>query len=215
MKNLRERIGFVLIVYVILYTGSYLLIMPEIFQDIYYLIYLILLYFGGIVDTFIRPIETEKKEEGNFEKFIGLLFILNPFIMMGSVWEVNLYGWRMESIAILGLIIYTIGVIMLLVSRRTLGKQATGILVIREDHELITTGIYKYIRHPIYGAGLIGVIGFVLVVQAIFIPFITVVLYFKVFNDRAKYEEQMLIGEFGSDYEEYMAKSKRFIPFIF
>ncbi|MHA1675363.1 MAG: methyltransferase family protein [Promethearchaeota archaeon] len=88
-------------------------------------------------------------------------------------------------------------------------------LVIRENHELITTGIYKFVRHPIYGAGIIGVIGFVLVVQAIFIPIITIILYFKILNDRAKYEEQMLIGEFGSDYEEYIANSKRFIPFIF
>ncbi|MHA1675364.1 MAG: hypothetical protein ACTSYI_17265 [Promethearchaeota archaeon] len=117
-----NRFGFVIIVYGILYTGSYLLIIPEIFQDIYYLLYLILLYFGGIVDTFVRPIETEKKEEGNFEKYIGLLFILNPFIMMGSVWEVNLYGWRMESFAIIGLVIYSLCIIMLLVSRKTLGK---------------------------------------------------------------------------------------------
>ena len=189
--------------------------MPEIFQDTYYLIYLILLYFGGIVDTFIRPIETEKKEEGNFKKFIGLLFLISPFIMMGSVWEVNQYGWRMEIIAIIGLVIYAVGILMSLVSRITLGKQATGILVIRENHELITTGIYKYVRHPIYGASLIGVIGFGLVVQAIVIPIFTIILFFKIFYDRAKFEEQILIGEFGSEYEQYMAKTKRFIPFIF
>ena len=135
--------------------------------------------------------------------------------MIGSVWEVNQYGWRMEIIAIIGLAIYAVGIFMLLVSRRTLGKQATGILVIRENHELITTGIYKYVRHPIYGAGLIGIIGFVLVVQAIVIPTITIVLYFKIFYDRAKYEEKILIGEFGSEYEDYMTKTKRFIPFIF
>ena len=103
---------------------------------------------------------------------------------------------------------------MLLVARRTLGKQATGILVIREDHKLITTGIYKYARHPIYGAGLIGILGYILVVQAIFLPLLMFGLYFKVFFERVKYEEKILIEEFGQEYEEYRTTSKKFIPFI-
>lgn len=214
MLELKKKFLFIIIVYVIWYTGIYLLIKPEIFEDIYYLIYLIMLYAVGIIDTIIRPIEQEKEEEVNFKKYIGILFFINPFIMILAVTEVEFLEWRSDLISVVGLIFYLIGALMVLFSRYSLGKQATGTLIIREDHELITSGIYKYVRHPIYGSGMLGILGFVLVTQSIIISILTIIIYFKIFYDRARHEEKLLLEEFGTEYEEYMMKSKKFIPFI-
>ncbi|MCY3413143.1 MAG: isoprenylcysteine carboxylmethyltransferase family protein [Candidatus Heimdallarchaeota archaeon] len=214
MRIVIQKIMFIVIVYVVYYTGIYLWLMPEVFDDPFVFIYLILLYTGGILDTIIRPLETEKKEEGGFEKILALLFLINPFLLILAMFEVTYYPWRNPIISIIGLVIYLSGIIMLLWSRINLGKQATGILVIRDDHELITNGIYKYVRHPIYGAGIIGVLGFMLVTQSIIIGLLSLLIYFKVLNDRAKYEEEMLCNEF-TEYPEYMTKTKRFIPFVF
>jgi protein-S-isoprenylcysteine O-methyltransferase Ste14 len=209
-----QKILFIVVVYIVYYTGIFYLIKPDIFQDTYYLIYLILLYAGGIIDTIIRPIEEEKKEEGNFEKYIAILFLLSPFFLVGAVVEVEYYGWRNDILSIIGLIVYFFAVVMLLLSRINLGRHATGILVIRDTHELITSGIYKYVRHPIYGSAIFGILGFILITQSVLVSMVSFVVYFKILNDRAIYEEELLMNEFGDEYKEYMKNSKKFIPFL-
>ncbi|OLS23157.1 MAG: hypothetical protein HeimC2_27750 [Candidatus Heimdallarchaeota archaeon LC_2] len=173
-----------------------------------------MLYTGGIIDTIIRPIEEEKKGQGNFEKYLVILFLLNPFVLIGAVVEVEYYGWRNDILSVIGLIVYFFAVTMLVFSRINLGKQATGILVIRDTHELITNGIYKYVRHPIYGSVIFGFVGFILITQSLLVSMISFVVYFKILNNRAIYEEELLINEFGDEYREYMKKSKKFIPFF-
>jgi protein-S-isoprenylcysteine O-methyltransferase Ste14 len=43
---------------------------------------------------------------------------------------------------------------------------------------------------------------------------VSFVVYFKILNDRAIYEEELLMNEFGDEYKEYMKNSKKFIPFL-
>lgn len=214
MSVFSQKLIFIVVVYIVYYTGIFYLIKPDIFQDTYYLTYLILLYAGGIIDTIIRPIEEVKKEEGNFEKYIAILFLLSPFFLIGAVVEAEYYGWRNDILSVIGLIVYFFTVAMLVFSRINLGKQATGILVIRDTHELITNGIYKYVRHPIYGSAIFGIVGFILITQSVLVSMVSCIVYFKILNDRAIYEEELLIKEFGDEYKEYMKKSKKFIPFL-
>ncbi|MCE7733765.1 MAG: isoprenylcysteine carboxylmethyltransferase family protein [Candidatus Heimdallarchaeota archaeon] len=214
MSVFLQKLLFIVVVYIVYYTGVFYFIKPDIFRDTYYLTYLILLYAGGIIDTIIRPIEEEKKEEGNFEKYIVLLFLLSPFFLIGAVVEAEYYGWRNNIISVIGLIVYFFSVAMLVLSRINLGKQATGILVIRDTHELITNGIYKYVRHPIYASAIFGIVAFILITQSVLVSMVLFVVYFKILNDRAIYEEELLIKEFGDEYKKYMEKSKKYIPFL-
>jgi protein-S-isoprenylcysteine O-methyltransferase Ste14 len=78
---------------------------------------------------------------------------------------------------------------------------------------LVTSGIYKYIRHPQYTGLLLMSLGMLIewatLPMLIMYP-IMVVLYVRL----AKKEERDMQSEFGNDYSEYMKKTKRFIPFI-
>ncbi|MFW9853953.1 MAG: methyltransferase family protein [Candidatus Thorarchaeota archaeon] len=93
-----------------------------------------------------------------------------------------------------------------------MGRQGTGTLVVRENHELVTTGLYKYLRHPMYSGTLFGVIGFALISQSIFVSLITFVLNLWIFKKRLKYEEDLLEKAFGEKYQKYKASSYRLIP---
>ena len=79
--------------------------------------------------------------------------------------------------------------------------------------ELVTTGIYKYIRHPQYTGFLLITLGMIFewatLPMLIMWPFI-IILYLRL----AKKEEQDMIIEFGEEYRMYMDKTKRFIPFL-
>lgn len=98
---------------------------------------------------------------------------------------------------------------------KTLGKQWNIKAQIIEGHELITTGPYKIVRHPIYSAlfGLLIVTGYSITQLWAFI--IAIVLYFIGTIFRTRVEEQLLIQHFGDQYEKYKKKVPAIIPFIF
>ncbi|MHA2168301.1 MAG: methyltransferase family protein [Candidatus Kariarchaeaceae archaeon] len=213
---LLRKIAFVLIFYGIYYNVVFYFLKPDIYEDFFFLTYIIILYIFGSIDALVRPIEVEEQEQGNFVKYILFLFIISPFLLILAITENEfLFDRRLSILSWIGLVIYLVAAIIVLLSRTQLGHQGTGVLVIREEHELITSGIYKYIRHPIYAGSLVGVGGFILISQSIAISLITFILYFSIFNNRIQYEEKILIEEFGEKYVNYMNASKRLIPFVY
>ncbi|MHA2175880.1 MAG: methyltransferase family protein [Candidatus Hodarchaeales archaeon] len=207
---------FIMFFYVIYYNLVFFLLKPVIFQDFFFITYITILYVAGIIDTLIRPLEKEKREEGNFISFIVFLFLINPFLLVLAIEENNiLFDTRLDALSWIGLFVYLLAAIVVVMARVNLGKQGTGILVVREDHELITTGLYKLLRHPMYSGTLLGVIGFAFVTQSIFVSLITFVLYFWIFKERLKYEEKLLEETFGEKYQKYKESSYRLIPFLY
>ncbi|NLO40634.1 MAG: isoprenylcysteine carboxylmethyltransferase family protein [Ruminiclostridium sp.] len=78
---------------------------------------------------------------------------------------------------------------------------------------LVTTGVYRYIRHPQYTGLLLISLGMILnwatLPMLILFP-VMVFMYVRL----AKKEEQDMLKEFGDDYRQYMTRTKRFIPYI-
>lgn len=81
---------------------------------------------------------------------------------------------------------------------------------------LVTTGIYKYIRHPLYLGGLMDYFGLALLLtHSLGIAFMFLCFMFNYILDRIDREENFLCGAFGQEYVEYFKKTKwMLIPFI-
>ena len=91
---------------------------------------------------------------------------------------------------------------------------STARLQIVKNHQLITDGFYKHIRHPLYLGETLRNFGFVLIFSSIYgVLFIALGTIFLLL--RIRIEEEMLIEEFGEIYEEYQRKTKRIIPYIY
>ncbi|WP_455139331.1 methyltransferase family protein [Candidatus Hodarchaeum mangrovi] len=207
---------FIFFFYIIYYNIIFFFFKPEIFQDFFYIVYILILYIAGTIDTLLRPLEKEKREENNYAKFILFLFLANPFLFVLAIEEHNIiFSRRFDVFSWIGLFVYLLAAITIIIARVNLGKQGTGTLVLRENHELITTGLYKYLRHPMYSGTLLGVIGFAFVSQSIIISSVTFILYFWIFKARLIYEEKLLEETFGDEYQKYKAVSYRLIPFIY
>jgi len=113
---------------------------------------------------------------------------------------------------IIGLILLFTGIIIRWMSIITLKKYFTANLTIQEDHKLITTGIYKYIRHPSYLGGIICFAGFGIALDNYISLFFIFFINLVVILFRIDFEEKILANEFGLAFEEYKKRTKKLLP---
>ena len=115
----------------------------------------------------------------------------------------------------LGLLLLVAGITVRWAAVYTLGKYFTGTVVIKIDHQLIRTGLYKHLRHPAYTGTLLAHLGLGLSFSNWFslgissIPFFVVALY------RMRVEERALADAFGDEYAAYAKTARRLIPRVY
>jgi protein-S-isoprenylcysteine O-methyltransferase Ste14 len=97
-------------------------------------------------------------------------------------------------------------------SHADLGTNWSISLEMRQKHQLITHGVYRWVRHPMYLALLIYSAGQALVLPNWLVGPSYGVAMVLISAFRLGPEERMMREEFGKDYEEYMAMTKRLIP---
>ena len=135
------------------------------------------------------------------------IFIINP----------NFLSWLSfplpSSLRWIGLVLTILGFIIEFSTQLYLGKNYSTLLHIREEQSLITTGPYRFVRHPMYTALITVGIGLVFCSANWYFgfPFLALVL---VIIFRVQNEEKVMIEKFGEDYLNYKEGTKLFIPFL-
>jgi protein-S-isoprenylcysteine O-methyltransferase Ste14 len=113
-----------------------------------------------------------------------------------------------------GLVLAGLGLILIFWSGVALGKMYSAEVTIQKSHQLVTTGLYHYIRHPRY----LGVIFVALGLSLLFRSWIGLVVSIPllvVLLSRIKDEEAVLAEEFGLEWEVYLKQSWRLIPYLY
>lgn len=98
-------------------------------------------------------------------------------------------------------------------ARRTLGRNWSANVQIKQDHELITAGPYRFVRHPIYTALILMFAGNAIVVGDVR-GIIAVVIVTLSFWRKYLKEEAFMRQEFGERYEQYRQKTAPLFPGI-
>ena len=111
-----------------------------------------------------------------------------------------------------GSVCLSIGLWLFYRSHADLGTNWSVTLEIREHHRLITRGVYRSIRHPMYAALFLYGFGQALLVPNWFAGPAYLVTFGLLFAFRVGREEQMMFDEFGDDYRKYMRETKRLVP---
>ncbi|WP_374948694.1 methyltransferase family protein [Mucilaginibacter sp.] len=113
-----------------------------------------------------------------------------------------------------GLALIILGILMRFIAVRTLGQFFTVDVTIREGHQLIKKGLYKYFRHPSYTASLLTFIGFGLSLNNWYSLLIVVFAVIVVFLMRIRIEEKALTSQFGDEYLQYKKQAWGLFPFM-
>jgi protein-S-isoprenylcysteine O-methyltransferase Ste14 len=118
-----------------------------------------------------------------------------------------------SAIAAFGVGFYTLGLLMAIVGRLQLGDNWADIEAaqVMPGQAVVSHGIYRYIRHPIYTGDLLLLLGFELSLNSWLVAGMLVLVPFVV--GRALREERMLASRL-SGYERYCAQTTRFVPFV-
>src|SRR3954466_5774719 len=111
-----------------------------------------------------------------------------------------------------GVVCLVIGLWLFYRSHADLGTNWSITLEVREQHRLITQGVYRRIRHPMYSALVLYSIGQALVIPNWVAGPSNLVAFGILFTLRVGAEERMMVREFGDEYVLYSARTKRLIP---
>lgn len=106
------------------------------------------------------------------------------------------------------------GLGMAVAGQQGLGKRLTPLPKPREGSSLVTSGIYAYCRHPMYGGLVLASAGLGLALSDD-LRVALAALVFLVLDRKASYEERLLEERFGAEYAEYKKSTKKLLPYIY
>ena len=193
------------------------------FRLLFWILFGVLLVIRGVSALRVRqagerlmPDQAAIKREGiaSFGLRFVAFFVLIGFLVTYAVYPpwmasltIPLPAWVRWFSFILGLA----GLGLLAWTQAELGKQWSAQLQLRADHQLVTSGPYTRVRHPLYTAMFAFGIAFALV-TANWVFFGFALLVITGLFLRVPKEEQMMLEEFGDQYRSYMDHTGRFLP---
>ena len=97
-------------------------------------------------------------------------------------------------------------------SHVNLGRNYSPSLQLREGHALVTEGVYRHVRHPMYASEWLWGVAQVLLLQNWVAGWAGLVVFTPLYVLRVPREEQMMLDRFGEEYRAYMGRTGRVVP---
>jgi len=145
---------------------------------------------------------------------VGMQIIPSVYLLTGWL-DFADYGLPVAAslaFGVIGALVFAAGVWLLWRSHAELGRNFSPTLQIVEDHVLITDGVFRRIRHPMYSAHLLWAIAQVLLLQNWIAGPAFLVVQVPLYLRRIAAEERMMPEQFRDQYREYMGRTGRLFP---
>ncbi len=128
----------------------------------------------------------------------------------------GLFSWAAltlpDAVRWLGALLMGGGLLLLIWVQEALGANFNTILGVRERHTLVTHGPYRWVRHPMYTALFVYLLGILLLTANLLIGGFLLGAFLVTIGTRVVKEEAILEEEYGEDYRAYKARTGRFLP---
>lgn len=142
---------------------------------------------------------------------IAVLFLVRSDLL-GDFFQYRIFPGN-DLWAIIGTILTAAGIFFAIWARVHIGRNWSGTVTLKENHELVQSGPYKIVRHPIYTGVILAFLG-----TAVAIGFVSALLAtlicFIGFWIKLKQEERLMMKQFPKQYPQYKKKVKSLIPCV-
>jgi protein-S-isoprenylcysteine O-methyltransferase Ste14 len=184
---------------------------------IYLIEYIAISVVRGIQTSPYRRLAIAKDKRTSIDIFLLALAAISmilPLVYLFSSWLDFADFTLPEWLGWVGAVLFAVGIWLLWHTHADLGRNWTPTLSLRDEHTLVTDGVFKHIRHPMYAAHLLLAIANVMMLPNWLAGCAFLVVSVVQLATRIGAEEQMMIEQFGEQYENYMKKTGRFFPRI-
>jgi protein-S-isoprenylcysteine O-methyltransferase Ste14 len=145
--------------------------------------------------------------------FTGLFIVPVAYVLIG---EPSFADYPFRPIqAWIGAAVFGASLLLFQLVHQQLAGNWSVTLEIRKRHTLVTTGLYRHIRHPMYSAFWLWALAQALLLPNWIAGSAGLVGFGTLFFGRLWREERLMTETFGDDYRAYMARTKRIIPGVF
>ncbi len=139
----------------------------------------------------------------------ALIFFAPDRISFGENWA---SPWSQIGLVV-GLILIGIGGLLALAGVFNLGANLTAVPHPKENSQLVQTGVYGLVRHPIYSGIILGALGWGFLNNSVLALGLSLIL-FIFFDIKSRQEERWLSEKF-SEYSDYQKRVNKLLPFIY
>jgi protein-S-isoprenylcysteine O-methyltransferase Ste14 len=166
-----------------------------------------------------RRRKAEQTSELSLYRLFRILLLVITFALLFSRWaRIAPLGWRflppLPLIAYIGFALAVAGMAIAVWARIHLGQYWSDKVVLKVDHQLISTGPYARMRHPIYSGVLLGVAGTALVVGE-WRGVLAFLLLLTNYAVKAKREEKILAGAFADGFPDHKRRAGFLLPRLY
>ena len=138
---------------------------------------------------------------------LPFFYIFTPWLDFANYDLPRWLGW-------IGTAVFAGALFLLWRSHADLGRNWSAILQIRKEHSLVTNGVYRYMRHPMYAAHLLWAIAQGLLLENWLAGWVFLVTFIPMYLVRVPKEEKMMLEQFGQEYRQYISRTGRMIPYF-
>jgi len=185
------------------------------FKIIYFILFLIIATVRKVYTAKYRTLDTVLDKKTILDlvllglngaaMLIPLIYVFSAVLDFANYSLPDWLGWAGSGL-------FVAAILLLWRSHADLGRNWTMTVGLRDEHALITEGIFKHIRHPMYAAHILWAIAQILILHnwLAAYPFLfTSTLQYLI---RVRSEEEMMIEKFGEEYKQYMTVTGRIVP---
>jgi protein-S-isoprenylcysteine O-methyltransferase Ste14 len=168
-------------------------------------------------DKISKKTKISKTQSGFIEKILLTLMALGNLVLplLSLSPFLKFANYELRPLNLLVGTISMLGYLWLFYrSHADLGKNWSVTLEIREEHRIVDHGVYRLIRHPMYTAIFLMTVGQIFLVANWIAGPASFFAFALMFAYRIKAEEDMMLKNFGAQYENYRLRTKRIIPGI-
>lgn len=148
----------------------------------------------------------------NLVLLIWLILVVAYFFIYDIVnwfWKISLLDT--DIVKIIAITIMCFAFLLNIIFSISVGQSIKNGVVSGKESQLITTGLYRYIRHPAYTAVILSILGTFLIIPNVLTLFFLLCTIIIMYG-HSQEEEKILIKIYGREYEEYKKRAGRFLP---
>lgn len=115
------------------------------------------------------------------------------------------------TVTVLGIVVTVAGIALAFWARAFLGGNWSGTVTVKVGHQLVRTGPYRWVRHPIYSGLILALLGTAIERRQVR-GLIAIVLLYIGFKIKSRIEERTMVSTFGAQYDDYSRTTGAIVP---